>query len=136
MPIRPELLHFYRGPQWQHTRRPILERAGYRCELCKVPQYKTVRRFHGSWLDADKLRWRDDRGNLIEAKAPPPYSETHWVKIVLHVCHVNHISGDDRDENLLCLCQWHHLEFDQAKHRETRSARKDLARPLLLEANA
>ncbi len=57
------------------------------------------------------------------------------VLIVLTVAHLNHVAGDDRDENLLALCQWCHLNYDKLHHKETRSARKDAARPLLDVAN-
>lgn len=50
---------------------------------------------------------------------------------MLAVAHLNHVAGDDRDENLKALCQWCHLHWDQIHHKETRSSRKDAARPLL-----
>lgn len=49
--------------------------------------------------------------------------------------HLNHVSGDDRDENLKALCQWCHLQYDKLQHHETRATRKDSARPLLQEAS-
>jgi len=55
------------------------------------------------------------------------------VRIVLTIAHLNHTPGDDRDENLEALCQWHHLNLDFFQHRNSRAIRKDLARPLLSE---
>lgn len=53
------------------------------------------------------------------------------VQVVCTVAHLNHVAGDDREENLAFLCQWCHLHYDAAHHHETRGARKDAARPLL-----
>lgn len=47
--------------------------------------------------------------------------------------HLNHVPGDDRPENLAWLCRACHLRYDAGKHKESRSARKDRARPLLRE---
>ena len=55
------------------------------------------------------------------------------IRLVLTIAHLNHISGDDRDENLKALCQWCHLNYDKAHHAETRAIRKDAARPILIE---
>lgn len=55
------------------------------------------------------------------------------VSIVLTIAHLNHVAGDDRDENLQALCQWCHLTYDLSHHRFSRSKRKDLARPLLID---
>lgn len=35
MPIRPELRHLYRGPEWQAQRAAAIERAGGRCATCR-----------------------------------------------------------------------------------------------------
>jgi 5-methylcytosine-specific restriction endonuclease McrA len=47
--------------------------------------------------------------------------------------HLNHTAGDDRPENLAWLCRACHLRYDAASHKDSRSARKDRARPLLQE---
>src|ERR1700754_4559108 len=66
---------------------------------------------------------------------------TRWAGIVLTIAHLNHVAGDDRDENLQALCQYCHLTNDAMQHarnaRRTRQVRKDAARPLLqlLEAS-
>jgi 5-methylcytosine-specific restriction endonuclease McrA len=61
-------------------------------------------------------------------------SARRTVSIVLTVAHLNHTPGDDREENLMALCQWCHLNYDRLHHKETRSDRKDARRPLLMEA--
>lgn len=102
MPIRPELRHLY-GPAWKEKVRPkIVDRAGGRCEACGARGGDLVLNRHG-WT------WR----------------------VVLTVAHLNHMSGDDRDENLRCWCARCHLVYDTAYHRLTRSQRKDAGRPLL-----
>jgi hypothetical protein len=60
-----------------------------------------------------------------------PKGPRRTIRCVLTVAHLNHTSGDDRDENLKALCQWCHLHYDLQHHHETRAARKDAARPLI-----
>jgi len=137
MPIRPNLRHFY-GRVWRTVTRPrILARAGKKCEQCGVPNHIEVTRVGGWWLEwivnwkhGAKFHWRDERGAVRRA-ADAPELPARQVRIVLTVAHLNHTSGDDRDENLKALCQWCHLNYDLAHHHETRAARKDAARPLL-----
>jgi hypothetical protein len=147
MPIRPELRKFY-GREWQTVTRPrILKRAGDKCEQCGVPNHKTVLRAFGWWTEATieatvfamggslngnaliSLPWRHSGG--VEQTACFLAASCHWVGIVLTVAHLNHVAGDDRDENLKAMCQWCHLDYDKDHHHQTRAARKDAARPLL-----
>ncbi len=58
------------------------------------------------------------------------------VLIVLTVMHLNHISGDDRDDNLKAACQWCHLNYDLNHHHESRATRKDQNRPILAHRSA
>jgi hypothetical protein len=102
MPIRPELKQFY-GVEWKTVTRPrILARAKNCCEWCGVP-------------DGAEVIGRNGQRS----------------KIVLTVMHLNHVSGDDRDDNLKAACQACHLEYDQEHHHETRATRKDESRPLI-----
>jgi len=130
MPIRPELRKFYRGKQWEATRLRILTRAGNKCEQCHAPNATVIYRGKGGhWCRRPGLyRWISPWGYRL-----PHGTITHFhaVLIVLTIAHLNHIPGDDRDENLLALCQWCHLNYDKLHHKETRSERKDAARPLL-----
>ena len=135
MPIRPELRRFY-GREWRHVIRPrILARAGNRCEECHAPDRGPVERgWAGKWRYrgcAYTGPWRDNEGYATSA---PDLSSCRIVRIVLTVAHLNHTPGDDRDENLKALCQWCHLNYDKLHHKESRSIRKDQARPLLREA--
>ena len=138
MPIRPELRKFY-GRVWRTVTRPrILKRAGDKCEQCGVPNHTEVKRVGGCWLEVTvcwKLGatqvWMTCTRAALESK---PEGRIRKVRIVLTVAHLNHVSGDDRDENLKALCQWCHLNYDLLHHKETRTNRKDAGRPLLLEA--
>jgi hypothetical protein len=47
-------------------------------------------------------------------------------KVILTVAHLNHDTQDNRDENLMAMCQLHHLRYDAKHHAETRAARKEV----------
>lgn len=145
MPIRPELRHFYQGPQWKAARARIIERAGNKCEDCGVPNHKTVARACGWWMIPPELwwfmPWKPDGAPGVEWFASNgksrgkgdnfPREICRMVHIVCAVTHVNGVPGDDRDDNLRFRCQWCHLRADESLHKRTRSTRKDLARPII-----
>jgi hypothetical protein len=135
MPIRPELRHFYRGTEYEETRARMLKRARNKCELCRVPNRELAERGPGGvWrlkTCAPGTAWRNAKGNATTFE--PISTARRIVRIVLTVAHLNHVAGDDRDDNLLALCQWCHLNYDKLHHRETRCNRKDARRPLLTE---
>jgi hypothetical protein len=149
VPIRAELRHFYRGPQWTAARRRILVRAGGRfdasgrylggakCEQCGKPDRKRVFVRSGGtvmwWRQRGQARWRDQHGRFTPPMAAWPGRQRE-IRAQVGVAHLNHVAGDDRDDNLKALCNWCHLHHDRLQHRETRCARKDAARPLLQEA--
>jgi hypothetical protein len=156
MPIRADLRKFY-GREWYAVTRPrILRRAGGRfsrdghylggahCENCEKPDRKLVYTFSDRvvlsptdvrpfmfWLAMGGGAWRNQFGKEISSlrlKALP-----RKILVILSIAHLNHVAGDDRDENLKALCAWCHLHHDSTHHRETRCARKDADRPLLVE---
>ena len=127
MPIRPDLRKFY-GREWRTVIRPrILKRARDRCELCRAPNWRIVARFGGAWLDPETGRWRSSFGHRYSL----PARIEREICIVLTVAHLNHDPADNRDENLMALCQWCHLHHDRSHHKDTRCVRKDARRPLL-----
>ena len=145
MPIRAELRHFY-GREWREVTRPrILARAGGRCEQCgKRDRARTAvisLPVDGRWvqfwceeLDKPWVRCSDGEGfphKVINRSFPEAIRTARIIRVVLTVAHLNHVAGDDRDENLKALCQWCHLNYDLGHHHETRARRKDAARPLL-----
>lgn len=128
MPIRPELRKFYRGPAWKETRERILRRARNRCEGCRVPNRKKVFRNRGMWrFTYPGGTWHRENGKSTTFQP----STDRTVTIVLCLAHLNHVAGDDRDDNLKALCQWCHLNHDKPHHKQTRQTRKDASRPLL-----
>jgi hypothetical protein len=129
VPIRPDLREHYRV-HWRKVVRPrILERAKHRCEQCGAPdRYLTLRGPAGTWRLLLGCDWHTAIGGNLTSE---PEGRKRTVRIVLTVAHLNHVAGDDRDENLKALCQWCHLHYDAMHHAETRATRKDRARPLL-----
>jgi 5-methylcytosine-specific restriction endonuclease McrA len=128
MPILPELRKFYSGPAWQATRLRILARAGNCCEQCGKPNGQKV------WVyrsEACGQNWTALINVGPETVAMLRSGRLRVIRVVLAIAHLNHIAGEDRDENLGALCQWCHLNHDKLQHKETRSARKDRERPLL-----
>lgn len=123
MPIRAEYRRFYRGAAWREARERVRARAGDCCESCGVKNGVYATRLGGLWWDDAHHQWRGTPG-------PAPFRR---VRIVCTTAHKNHKAGDDRDENLLFLCQYCHLRLDLAEHKRSRSERKDRARPLLQE---
>lgn len=141
MPIRPELKPFY-GVEWKTVTRPrILARAYDRCEWCGVRNGAAVVRIDQWWAPAYShllgtvvLRRKGEDCIILRREAH--ISECRVVDpIVLTVMHLNHVSGDDRDENLKAACQWCHLNYDLQHHHQTRATRKDEARPILSWSN-
>jgi hypothetical protein len=156
VPTRPELRQFY-GKTWHTVTRPrILARAGgrfdangrylggARCEQCGVPDRTRVTRACGWWMITPELWWVTPwqaeqfstvvwhaAGGVTRIGDVFPRQICREVYIVICICHLNHTSGDDRDENLKALCQYCHLALDVFQHKQTRCARKDRARPLL-----
>jgi 5-methylcytosine-specific restriction endonuclease McrA len=161
MPIRKDLRHFYRGKQYAATRGRIMERAKGLCERCGKRNHRhvwvvsgkdlcfaqvlTVSQQYGNamlsqfWspVKGDGQYWRSCvllgatmRGLILRGKQ---WALARQIRVVLTMAHLNHISGDDRDENLKMLCQWCHLNYDRLHHHQTRSTRKDARRPILTE---
>lgn len=115
MPIRKDLLHFYRGPAWALVRSRILLRAGNCCESCGKRngerRLKVVR--GGFWFDQIVSCWRNDRGQV---QRPPRGLTVYTIRCVLTIAHLNHVPGDNRDCNLRAWCQHCHLKYDVNFH--------------------
>ncbi|MCC7235577.1 MAG: hypothetical protein IT163_09760 [Bryobacterales bacterium] len=141
MPIRPELRHLYRGPEYEARRARILERDGHRCKHCGVPNCKrNVQRWLHYWRLSRRDDWHGYVGKrLMPKRTFPPKVTTTAIRvvkrIVLTMAHLNHDPFDNDDANLAMLCQWCHLWHDREQHAQsahnTRATRKDQARPLL-----
>ena len=123
MPIHPELLHYYRTPEWFAVRDRVRRRAKGRCEWCGAPNHKYIWRANGGvWLDPRLGQWRDSRGDMV-VYAPRKVREGY---IVLTTAHLNHDPADHEDDNnLAALCQRCHLVYDGPHHRRTARLRRD-----------
>jgi hypothetical protein len=139
MPIRPELRHFYRTPEYKAARERVVKRAGNRCEQCGKPNHRRVWVYSSKacgqyWtaVKGDGQKWTycftgESGGFKLFGRQ---WEQVRRIRVVLTVAHLNHTPGDDRDENLKLLCCWCHLNYDKLHHRETRRTRKDAARPM------
>ena len=131
MPIRESQRPLY--PQdWDAISQRIRERAGDKCETCGVPNHALVARGCGSdegtYMLEDGSVFDEDTGEARGMARGSEYNADRFPRIVLTVAHLNHDPTDNRDENLRCWCQLHHLRHDAKHHaetaRETRRGRK------------
>jgi HNH endonuclease len=87
----------------------------------------------GWWFNIETGQAYNEAGelqpHLVRGSESP--DDCTFVKIVLTVAHLNHVAGEDDDENLAALCQRCHLKHDRPQHAESRAKRKDAGRPLL-----
>jgi 5-methylcytosine-specific restriction endonuclease McrA len=96
-----------------------------------MPIRPDLRHFYaGEQWQAIRAETRDRAGDKCEHCGRP----NHIWGIQCGCAHLNHDPSDNRDENLAWLCRACHLIHDRLHHKETRSIRKDAARPLLQEA--
>jgi hypothetical protein len=156
MPIRPELLHLYRGLDWAAARARILERARGRCEQCGKPVGKVcftytwqtwscdpsgaiirmpyrVKLYHMVWIALGSRVWRDQCGHPVPKGSWPAGGLPRRIRVQLGVAHIDPDGQFLDDKNMRAWCTWCHLHHDQPHHKLTRSTRKDAARPLLQE---
>lgn len=159
MPIRPDLRHFYRTPEYLAARERVVKRSKNRCEQCGKHNHRRVwvislgylittdAKFqrcciqpHQCWssVKGDGQRWRlctngAEIGGMKLLGAE--WKHARQIRVICTMAHLNHTPGDDRDDNLKFFCQWCHLHYDQLHHKATRSIRKDAKRPLLQEAS-
>ncbi len=96
------------------------------------------KKYYGrNWRRLSKKLIKQRAGNQCEwchARNGQPHPKTGGI-VRLAVAHFNQRPGDDREENLVCLCQRCHLALDRDQHienaRETRLDNKDASRPIL-----
>jgi hypothetical protein len=120
----------YNGRAYEARRARLIERAGDKCEFCRVPNYKTVRRAHGgSWKHGD--HWYSPDG-----LPPRAWRKVRTVRIVLTLAHLWHDPQRNADDELAMLCQWCHFHHDTGQHKQTRIAHKDARRPLFAALEA
>jgi 5-methylcytosine-specific restriction endonuclease McrA len=138
VPIRREYRHLYHSPEWIRIRTEVLERAQHCCERCGRPSGLWVLSQGLRWFCSTSRRWRAPGQILIDLRpplergaiVPRPCGELYLVETQLSCAHINHVPGDDREENLAGWCRSCHLWHDRNEHKHSREVRKDLARPL------
>lgn len=141
MPIARHLRKLYRTQSWRDATAAARKRAKDRCEGCAKPNKTRIWTRTGEgrmfWRPrGHSLTWRNHEGLVLTAEEWELAKRLRLREITVVCCgaHLNHQAGDDRPENVGWFCQWCHLRHDRGHHKETRSLRKDLARPLLKEA--
>ncbi len=100
------------------------------------------KKYYGrNWRLLSKRLIKRRAGNQCEwchARNGQPHPITGGI-VRLAVAHFNQVSGDDRETNLVVLCQRCHFALDRDQHianaRATRQKKKDAARPLLEKIN-
>ncbi len=101
---------------WKAIRAAILERAGYVCEWCGVPNHAFIHRtpqLAKGWRELDAM----------QAEAAVLDGE-RVTRIVLTIAHVGEPaeSGNHTPENLAALCQRCHLNHDRDHHLKNAAA--------------
>lgn len=145
MPIKPENLSRYPA-DWKQISHAAKERAGWKCQHpgCKAKQYSVGRWI--LWAGDNRHQWSPIEGNRPATTAQDhefdnagegcDFQGDRWtykaarafidrwawaederqLVIVLTVAHLNHQPEDCRPENLVVMCQRHHLAYDQQHH--------------------
>jgi 5-methylcytosine-specific restriction endonuclease McrA len=88
---------------WRDVIRPmILKRDQYKCRSCGIKHKSEVyRKSKGHYIELDGFmkQWALDNGKKV-------------FTLFLQVAHINHKKTDNRPENLITLCPYHHGKFD------------------------
>jgi len=111
-PDKRENRHRYPA-DWKAIRERILARAGYRCELCGVPNRRIV------------YRWKEQPAiwTVFEIRDPAlQYSRP--VRIVLTIAHLDPTYQCHDDKCLLALCQRCHLKIGAHVRHAARKCRQ------------
>lgn len=124
-------IDYSKYPQnWKSEIRPAaLARAGNKCQMCFVPNYKIILRGR---LGGQEV-YQDDDGAIFDAGTSELIGHDYigeiegakdFIRVVLTIAHLDHNIENNTDENLMALCQKCHLTHDKALHRA--NARKTL----------
>lgn len=152
MPIARHLRKFYTTPSYRAARKSARARAGNKCQWCEKPNGVMVYTRSGKevcvvkgqirerprmfWRTSALHPWRNQDGWIVSEKFPEELEllESFPKRRIRSKCgaaHLNHTAGDDRAENIVFICDWCHLNYDQPEKKRTRSMHKDEKRPLL-----
>lgn len=86
-------------------------------------------------LPAALPQWFDMLGRIYNGELSA-VATVRKIRGQVGVAHLDHDPANNTPHNLKALCNWCHLNYDKTKHKRTREARKDAARPLLVEMTA
>ena len=126
MPIRPSEKARY-PKNWLEIRQRILQRAGYRCEQCGVPNHAWIWRDQkGKWHFAGKRALREAGFDKPPFRVACTFEDGRTgtikvIKIVLTIAHLDHVPENCDESNLRAWCQKCHLTYD-AKHHARNAA--------------
>lgn len=105
---------------WETVSQRIrLERANNCCELCKLQHGNIIKRLQGEnyrQATAEELTAVKEFKKLYRTNHFKTLKHFGLIQIVITVGHLNHIETDDRDINLLAMCQRCHLMFDRGNN--------------------
>ena len=131
MPIKPENKDRY-PKDWKEISRRIREdRAGNKCEGCKIENHNIILR--GEWnggpayQDMDGWIYNADTSERIGGSTlgdVDPTGNRQAIQIVLTVAHLDHNPENCEDENLKAWCQRCHNRYDQPHRAANRKKNK------------
>lgn len=130
MPIKPWNRHRYPA-NWAEIRAAILQRAGHRCERCRVPDRVRIARGAGgdagTFMTTDSEVFDAETGAYLGQCRMTDFEAAHVTRVVLTVAHLDHVPEHNDPLNLAALCQRCHLAHDREDNRRnawaTRHAR-------------
>jgi len=123
MPIKPENKQLY-PENWPEIRERIRQRAGDKCEVCKVPNHSFICR--GKWNG--KEVYQDDDGNIYltadgtrigENYVGDLEGDVHFLEVICTTAHKDHDPSNNEDDNLAFWCQLHHNRYDRQHRNQT-----------------
>jgi hypothetical protein len=118
---------------WKQISLAIRERAGNRCEWegCGIRNGSIGYRLLNFTQEFVELGHVDEPASMEqESKSIDAIMDGYKIiRIILTVAHLNHTPSDCRPENLMALCQMHHLRLD-AKHHAVNAAKTRKAKAM------
>lgn len=137
MPIKPENRARY-PKNWKAIRAGIIDRAGDRCEFCRVKNGKLIYRTgrwvyeaDAHWIDSDTLAVHEaETGRRIDVllRMSDIDENAKLVRVVLTIAHLDHVPEHCDPSNLRALCQRCHLRYDHQHHMANAKATRDAKR--------
>ncbi len=124
MPIKPENKKLYPA-NWAEIRERIRQRAGDKCEKCRVKNHSFICR--GKWYGNDV--YQDDDGAIFSAVDGYHIGDNYggdleepirFIKVVCTVAHLDHNPENNDEKNLAFLCQKCHNNHDRKHRNQTR----------------